>query len=1232
MPPDPTTRAYQWVHDESLSPEARALRLRAAEWVDRVSAATGLSGGWRLQVMSLRTRRDYRHLDASSSDSPETGALPPASDLLASDGSPVYAEKPLDRETACPERPARIRRFVSGCPWPILDQVVRYLYATAPYQGIVFNGVRSEGVYRPTLTQWLRDAQTQVGADSTYTLIQDLIEVTECGDFDLYTTGSSCLNTEETEFHWDEPSVEPLEPLSCEESQGVAVSIQAVRRNEDGTFDYQKVTTRSRTRHVPEHAVSCDAAHSATEERWENLYGEPGGFRVSDDACGVTDQDLSDLPSASCGSVECGVRVSWEVQLNRDCTYSVSKRVVRTNAQEVPEYVDGTVCRPVVHTEARGVCEEGLPDFSAPSEPGRRVDIRVQVDDDGTYSWSRAVSTAPDQDELSWADGTPCRPRTVTHHTDVRSKSAALRLVPRRAAGKTVDAQVARNEDCTYDVRVSETSAPDRETVEWTDGSDCRPRENRHVANLVGSLADAKREVHSMQSGYTVDARIVHNDDCTWDVTSTKAKTAPAWEAEWTDGSDCRPRQNLRKSGLSSKAAATGAIHSRQAGYTVQADVRMADDCTWEVSSAKTKTTAAWEAEWTDGTRCRERSNVRAEGLATLAAAKARIHPSGNGASVQADVRMADDCTWSVSSSSTAARTSWSDSWTDGSACAPVVHAVWESQPSVPPAVRAAPGSGESVRVSIRRNEDCTFDASREVSTRPADSRTWTEGSSCRPVAVTAQWGDADVPSEPPGEGESVSVSVRRNEDCTYDWERRVRTRAQAAPYSWSDGTCSAETRHEVQEGLAQPPSVEAPASPGVTVRASVRREDDCTYTSEVATTTANPAGPVTWTEGTSCRPVTVTARWGVSDVQDPGTPAEGHEVNMSVSRNADCTYDVVSRDRAPELGQAPSWDHGSATQAVHSTAYSGQAAIPDLPTASVGQTVSARFSRNSDCTYSGQVDVATAESQGYDEWTDGSACHPVVVRQWHSVSDPASVISQLSEGDVVSARVSRGSDGLYTVVVERDSRKDYPYEKEFTWRSGQYEFRRYVFRNLKAPHLYDEDAEDAVVTNEFSLNDACLYDGVSTVRRDVDGDDGGGDGGYTWGPNVSDATVRNYQCLSDLSDEGLDYYRYRAQLVCFVEGSQKYKAYASYLSELSDAAATYSFSVEGLSEARGYYGRDEVQFHFYAVFVREVFIPREDVFPPDSTSVNIADSIARWAQDSQDGEGDLSSLVPRGG
>ena len=97
----------------------------AKDFIDRANGGTGPTGTWRLEVLQKRF-------------SPKAGR----------------------------EIPIRIRRFLKGIPWAQVHDAIRYLISQAPYEGIIYNGVELDGKYRPTLTQWRRDDQEQVGGNA----------------------------------------------------------------------------------------------------------------------------------------------------------------------------------------------------------------------------------------------------------------------------------------------------------------------------------------------------------------------------------------------------------------------------------------------------------------------------------------------------------------------------------------------------------------------------------------------------------------------------------------------------------------------------------------------------------------------------------------------------------------------------------------------------------------------------------------------------------------------------------------------------------------------------------------------------------------------------------------------------------------------------------------------------------------------------------------------------------
>ena len=298
----------------------------ARKWVE------SLSDRWRLQILSRRFR--------------------------------------LDRKTGKrTELPVRIRRFVEGCPWSLVDAAVKHLLSLAPYKGVVYNGVPIDGEYVPTLTTWKRDDQDEVESptaarrnDGTYTLVQDLVE---SGSFDSYSTGSSssCMEEVVSEWRWDEGSIEDV-PAG---SQGVTYAVQAVSRNEDGTFDYAIVKRTAKTVGGTWAVQKDDATQKVEVAVWDDVYGEPGSFEA-------------DIPKAGTSGGKETV-LSWT--MNNDCTWRV--QATRTTRKAVKS---DEGCRKDIfkHEHVEGRSGQSAPLGDAPAASGGKVtrhDSRHQ--DDGTY-------------------------------------------------------------------------------------------------------------------------------------------------------------------------------------------------------------------------------------------------------------------------------------------------------------------------------------------------------------------------------------------------------------------------------------------------------------------------------------------------------------------------------------------------------------------------------------------------------------------------------------------------------------------------------------------------------------------------------------------------------------------------------------------------------------------------------------------------------------------------------
>lgn len=766
--------------------DPEAVKAQARAWVDGVNSAAGVSGGWRLQVLRLRTRRKF-----------DGGSPGTATDVNGDVVSSVGAHAP---DGKCDELPARLRRFVPGCPWALVDQAVRYLYEIAPYTGIVYNGVKVEGKYRPTLTQWVRDDQANVserGANGTYTLIQDLIEVTDCDDSLAVATGASCSAYEETTFKWDADSVEPL-PVECE--QGVTWSIRSVSRSdEDGTYSYQLVKTTARTRHYGPALVECGPQAEVTEESWESAYGEPGAF----EARGCDFNGPIETPPCD---TEPGVRTQVQYRENPDCTFDVVVR--RRSSKEFSDsWRDGTACRPQDVTVVRNA--KTVPPAPVPAV-GERVDRKLQRNEDNSYDVTDTVVRAPDPYSYSWTDGSACRRRSV----EVLKAQKAKPPVPVIRSGEILDADVQRNEDCTWDARFVVTKAPNAFVHSWTEGSACRPVDVRVAQNEPDIPVPPEPG-----AGETVSMTISRNADCTYDSRIQLVKPAPESRLSWTQGSTCRPEvvTSWRR------AAEAPSVPRPGVGEVVRASVSMNDDCTF------------------DG----QVTVIKPPPKSTL-------------------------------------------SWSDGSPCRPAEHRVWQGWTEIPSVEARA--QGRMVSASLRRNDDCTYDGTQEVVEAVPSQVSWTEGSSCRPVVARTAWGQRAVIVTTPSQGRTVSASVSRNADCTYDVTEKVTTSPSPSTATWTDGSCAQTTVHVLHENARSVPSP-GPGDVGVVKRASFRRNEDCTYSGEVATSTsqAKMSTDLVYNSGPHVHTVMV-YRNQTAPQKYEGT-AVCDSARNSFQMNEDCTY-----------------------------------------------------------------------------------------------------------------------------------------------------------------------------------------------------------------------------------------------------------------------------------------------------------------------------------------------------
>lgn len=361
----------------------------AKKWIDGLSDGTGAHGSWRLETIGKRYRYQF------------------------------------DTQGKRRRVPVRIRRFAKGIPWSLVFEALRYLESQAPYTGFLFNGVKVEAKYRPTLTAWRRDDQEQVdgNAQGSYTLVQDLIEDGFDDAVDS-ATSSSCSEDVVTQWHWDSASVEDL-PAG---GQGCTYSIQSLRRNEDGTFDYALVRRTALTRHVPEHVQSSTEFETVYEQSWINAYGEPDRF--TDHEGNVLDiPDGKFLRNAALPDL-----VTRRVVRNEDCTYrvDVERKVSHESRAEITSQQTVFAADKSEETLAQ---ETGLADAPAPSG-GVVTTHKTKKRADGLYD--NTVATRKELRVDGAATEIRTTPRAVITTTTHRSRSEKLLPPGRDDYGESV--------------------------------------------------------------------------------------------------------------------------------------------------------------------------------------------------------------------------------------------------------------------------------------------------------------------------------------------------------------------------------------------------------------------------------------------------------------------------------------------------------------------------------------------------------------------------------------------------------------------------------------------------------------------------------------------------------------------------------------------------------------------------------------------------------------------------
>lgn len=440
----------------------------AKKWIDGLSNGTGVQGSWRLETIGKR----YRY---------------------QKDANGVRHRVPV-----------RIRRFAKGIPWSLVFEALKYLESQAPYTGIIFNGVRVDAKYRPTSTVWRRDDQELVdgNAQGSYTLVQDLIE-DGVNDEASVVTGGTCSEEVVTDWVWDSASIEDL-PVG---GQGVTYSIQSVRRNDDGTFDYALVKRTALTTEVVEHEEAKDSYEVLRTQMWDNVYGTLDRF--TDHAGNVLN-----IPGAT-GSLsdELPERLIRRVHRNEDCTFriEVERRIPLTDVvSDTASQKDRFSEETAVTVKAAGSPLPEAPGASA----GRTYSVKSEKRPDGLYNTVSVVNQ-----ELEALDAV--QETRATIHGTVTTTTHRNRGQKASSEGLSVGESV-RNEQTKggmWDQTIVKTSPQSRSGVR----KECQKTVFLHTDRTTDVSTSRPSSHVTRTRGETVSRQVTLTDSGAYEVTDTSS-------------------------------------------------------------------------------------------------------------------------------------------------------------------------------------------------------------------------------------------------------------------------------------------------------------------------------------------------------------------------------------------------------------------------------------------------------------------------------------------------------------------------------------------------------------------------------------------------------------------------------------------------------------------------------------------------------------------------------------
>ena len=879
----------------------------AKDFIDRANGGTGPTGTWRLEVLQKR-------LSANA------------------DGTPKAREIPV-----------RIRRFLKGIPWAQVHDAIRYLISQSPYKGIIYNGVELKGEYRPTLTQWRRDDQEQVGgnAQGSYTLIQDLIEVTDDGDSLDTVSADSCSETEETTWVWDAPEIEEL---PYDGSQGVTYAIRQVRRNEDGTFDYAIVRQVAKTKFSGWIVTECDEYSRVSVKVFDNVYG--GLFDGDPFTDGTTV-----LPIPAPCKTDNGTLVQVSVAQNPDCTFrvTVQKTEAKPNVEKTSETRKGL--RGVVTSETT-VATYPLPETGL--ELGEQV--RNELRPDGLYDVTHVTVATEDVGDV----GSSCD-RTVFEHRHVETRNEASR--PEGEAdfaggGKTYQVQSRATEEGTWDVTRTETTEIEQVGAQKTKQKTLRGVTETTVDRNVDNSAVTVTNI-----GDRVSVEMTPGGK--WNRTVTKVSKEPVGDV----GSSCDrtvfEHRHVESENVPDRPEPEAS--SAGGGKTYQVQSRATEEGTWDVS----RTTVEEARDVTAQHVMRKTLRGVTETTVTRGTSDSSVSVSEVGDEVR--VEQTPGGLWNR----TETHASHEPVGEIGKSCTatPVVHTDTKvsnvpdgSQPE--PMHQVAEVNVEKT-VETRRTEEGTWDVTERTSTHvgfgPKTVSTTSGGQKTTTVEVFQNIEEA--PNRTEGVNREVDVSVSRNSVGSYDG-RVVTNEYVGREYDLADIQSETKTTHISGFVNKEEPPPTQLVGKNIEASVSAHLNGHGTFDGTVRRETFSPDSYNLATITSDTKDVDISGFVNQEEPPAPSYSGQNKEVSVSAHLNGHGTFDgTVHVETYHPVDDTIIAETHNAGQDEEIYSYHNKTS-PSVKSAGDKQYVTASASMNGHGSYDGTYRIVTAKSQD-TEWIE---------------------------------------------------------------------------------------------------------------------------------------------------------------------------------------------------------------------------------------------------------------------